>query len=110
MKTTDSDSARDSPNKSGSLPPAPRVDLPNDLETRVMRSFALQRGLPRHAVVRQTVALTIGSWMIAVLVFIYAGGLRPTGRPLPLILGSAAGIGAIATVAGWAALGRGLLS
>src|SRR5690348_9657539 len=107
MKTPDSDVAKDGLNKIGWLPPAPRVDLSSALEERIMRSIEKQPALPRRIVVRQTVTLTVGSWLIAVLVFVYAGGLRPTGRPFSLILGTAAGIGAISAVAAWAALGRG---
>jgi hypothetical protein len=89
------------------LPPAPPVEPPDELRAKIALAITAQSSPPRRTVVRQTVALTVGSWLIAILVFLYAGGLRPTGRPLPLILGTAAGIGAIAVVAGWAALGRG---
>src|SRR4029078_1609114 len=89
------------------LPPAPPVAPAEDLKHRIATRAAFYVGPPRRVVVQQTVMLTIGSWLIGVLVFLYAGGLRETGRPLSLVLGTAAGISAIAGVSGWAALGRG---
>jgi hypothetical protein len=107
MKTTDSDPAGDGPRRIDWLTPAPLVEPPKALKARVATAVAAQPSVARRVVVRQTVVLTIASWLIAVLVFVYAGGLRPTGRPVSLVLGTSAGIGAIAAVSGWAALGRG---
>jgi len=45
--------------------------------------------------------------MAAVLVFFAAGGVRLTGRPLPLVLATSTGTAVIAGVAIWAGLGRG---
>jgi hypothetical protein len=82
-------------------PPSP------ELELRVRRALALQPPPARAVVARQTAALTIGSWLITVLVFFLAGGARPLGRPLSLVVGTALGIAAASALAGWAALGRG---
>jgi hypothetical protein len=105
MRVHNPDSADGGPHQIDWLMPPPFVEPPTALKGRI--AIAAQPGIRRSVFVRQTVALTIGSWLIAVLVFVYAGGLRPTERPLSLILGTSAGIGAIAAVAGWAALGRG---
>lgn len=83
------------------------MKMSSALEARIAKAVHESPGLPRRAFVRQIVALSVGSWLIAICVFLYAGGLRPTMRPLSLILGSATGIGAIASVAAWAALSRG---
>jgi hypothetical protein len=107
MKAGDSDPGPDSSPEVEWLPPRPFIAPPKALKARVATRVALHVGPPRGAIARQTVMLTAASWMISAVVFGYAGGLRPTGRPISLILGTSAGIGAIAAVAGWAALGRG---
>lgn len=106
MKPADSESQVDGLHQVDWLPPETPLAPPKGLEARMARS-AIRLGPPRRVVAQQTVALTLGSWVISAVVFLYAGGLRPTGRPLSLILGTAAGIGSIAAVAGWAALSRG---
>jgi hypothetical protein len=80
---------------------------PPALEGRILASLAASRPPTRGAIARQTTALTMVSWSITLVVFLLAGGPRVLGRPLPLLAGTALGIGAISGVAAWAALGRG---
>lgn len=47
------------------------------------------------------------SWLISLAVFVYAGGMRVSDRPLSLVLVTAGGIALIALITAWAALARG---
>jgi hypothetical protein len=87
--------------------PMPPSGASPELKARILRTVAARPQATRQMVVRQTVALTVGSWMISLFVFFYAGGPRVLGRPLSLVVGTALGIVAIAGVAMWSALGRG---
>jgi hypothetical protein len=85
----------------------PDVPPPSDLKARVLASAAARPSRTRQALARQTAALTASSWLIAFVVFVYAGGARVTGRPLALVIITAAGIAIVALVTAWAALARG---
>src|SRR5437773_744826 len=62
------------------------------LRERVLASVTARPAPPRSVVVRQTIALTVGSWLIALVVFVYAGGPRVLGRTTSLVLGTSVGI------------------
>lgn len=86
-------------------PPDGFVEPSAALEARIFAAVAGQPSPTRSAVVRETIALTLLSWCLALAVFVYAGGPRITGRPWGLVLGTTTGT-AIATAAlVWAALG-----
>jgi hypothetical protein len=87
--------------------PMPSAGPSPELKARILRTVGSQPPLTRELFVRQTVALTVGSWLVSLVVFVYAGGPRVLGRPLSLVVGTALGIGTIAGVTAWSALGRG---
>jgi hypothetical protein len=89
------------------LPLPPAMTPSPELKARVMAAAAQHPAPPRRAVLRQTVALIVGSLLAALTVFFYSGGPRVTGRPIALVLGTAIGTAIVAAIALWAALGRG---
>ena len=82
------------------------------LKARILADAAAHPSPTRRAIVRETVALTVTSWLFALGVFTYAGGPRTTGRPLGLVFGTATGTALAVALVVWAALcnGRSSLS
>src|SRR5262245_12816702 len=80
----------------------PIASPPEDLSASILRSAQSRPAPTRQAVLRQTIGLTVTSWLIALVVFVYAGGPRVLGRPLSLVAGTVLGIAAAAGVAAWA--------
>jgi hypothetical protein len=107
VKGKDSDPASKSNWGEQWIAPMPPTGASPELKERILRTVAPRSKPTRQMIVRQTVALTVGSWLISLVVFFYAGGPRVVGRPLSLVVGTALGIVAIAGVAMWSALGRG---
>jgi hypothetical protein len=70
MRRDDRDSQTDLFARIDWLPPAPSVEPPAELKHRIATAAAIRLGPPRRVFVRQTVMLTIGSWLIAALVFL----------------------------------------
>jgi hypothetical protein len=80
---------------------------PPVLKQRVLAAVTTRRTPTRQAHRRQTLLITTSSWLLSLAVFVYAGGVRVTGRPLSLVLVTAAGFALIALVTACVALGRG---
>ena len=80
---------------------------PPVLKQRVLAAVTTRRTPTRQAHRRQTLLLAASSWLVSLAVFVYAGGVRVTGRPLSLVLATAFGIALIALITAWAALARG---
>jgi hypothetical protein len=85
----------------------PPIKPSKELKEKALSAVSARSAPTRKVVARQTAALSIGSWLITLVVFVYAGGPRVLGRPLSLVIGTALGIAAVAAVSAWAALGRG---
>jgi hypothetical protein len=86
-------------------PSAPRMAL--DLKARVLAAAAMQPSPTRKVLARQSLIVTILSCGVSLVIFELAGGVRVTGRPISLILGTALGTGSLAAGAAWIALARG---
>src|SRR6188768_3648632 len=80
---------------------------PPHLKERVLAEVAQRPSPTRRAFARQAAALTTASWLAAVIVFFVAGGVRVTGRPASLVIGTAVGTALVAGVVIWVALRRG---
>lgn len=77
------------------------------LKDRVLEASRAEPAPPRRERLRQSMALVGLSWVIALGVFALAGGPRPTGRPLALVVGTAGGTASIVAVCVWVLLLRG---
>jgi hypothetical protein len=81
--------------------------LPPDLKARVLAAAASRQAPTRRKVVRRSVTVTIIAWAVAFGIFEFFGGLRMTGRPVPLLLGTVLGTSVIAAAAAWVSLSNG---
>jgi hypothetical protein len=81
--------------------------LPDDLKARILQQVA-KTPAPTRSAERKRAALLIGaSIAVALSVFFLRGGIRMTGRPTSLIVGTSLGTAVIAAVGAWIGLGRG---
>lgn len=78
---------------------------PPALEARVLSAIANRSSPTRNAVIRDTAILTTLSWLATFGVFTFEGGVRITGRPWNLVLGTATGTALATAVVVWVALG-----
>jgi Negative regulator of sigma F len=98
---------------SESRPPAAEVptivtSAPSSvLKHRVLGSARAEPAPLRRERLRQSLTLVGLSWVIALGVFTFAGGPRPMGRPLTLVVGTAGGTAAIVALCVWVLLLRG---
>ena len=81
--------------------------LPASLKDRVLAAAASEQSATRPALVRQSLALVAVSLLCTGIVFVHAGGLRVTGRPLGLVLGTTVGTAMVALVVAVVALRNG---
>lgn len=82
-------------------------EVPPQLKQRLLAEVAQRPSPTRRALARQAAALTTASWLAAATIFLLAGGMRATGRPPSLIIGTAVGTALIAGLVIWVALRRG---
>jgi len=83
------------------------VPLPSDLKARVMKQAAQHPAPTRGTEAGRAVLLVAGSIAVALAIFFVRGGVRVTGRPMALIVGTSLGTAIVAAVGAWIALGRG---
>src|ERR1041385_4081723 len=82
------------------------VELPSDLKARILKQ-ARERPAPTRATeTRRAWILVASSLVMALAIFLLRGGIRVTGRPVALIVGTSLGTAVIAAVGTWVALGR----
>lgn len=86
---------------------SPETRPPAQLKQRVLSDVAKRPSPTRQALVRQAALLTAASCLAAGTIFVLAGGVRATGRPISLILGTTVGTALVAGVVSWTALSRG---
>lgn len=89
------------------LAEAPLAQPIADLKARVLAAAELQDSPPRRRWVAQSLVLIATSWLVALVVFMFAGGVRPTGRSTLQMLGTAGGTASVAAIAVWLLLTRG---
>lgn len=77
---------------------------------RVLAAVAARPSPSRRTELGRSLVLTVLSWLLALAVFHYAGGVRLTHRPISLILGTALGTGLVAAITAWIGLSRGRAS
>ena len=96
-------------NESRPVPSAPPPKSgPNPLVKERLLAAARRTPAPtRRERARHVTLIVTLSWVIALVVFVSAGGPRPTGRPLALSVGTAGGTASIVAVCVWALLLRG---
>ena len=82
------------------------IELPSDLKARIMKQASAMPATTRRIETRRALLLIAGSVAIAVAIFLAWGGIRVTGRPTALIVGTSLGTAVIAAVGIWFALGR----
>jgi hypothetical protein len=82
------------------------VELPGDLKSRLLKQVAERPTTTRRTEVRRTAGLIAGSIAVALAIFFIRGGVRVTGRPMSLIVGTSLGTAVLAGVATWGLLGR----
>jgi hypothetical protein len=80
---------------------------PADLRARVLAAARATPAPPRAAVRTRAVALAAGAAVALASIFFYFGGVRPTGRPVALMVLTALGAAALGGAAAWVVLGRG---
>jgi hypothetical protein len=79
----------------------------NDLKARVLAAARSKPSPTRSTVARRAAALLLASCAASFAVFELWGGVRPTGRPLLLMVGTALGTCVISAAAAWVSLSRG---
>jgi len=77
------------------------------LKERVLAAVAAEPSAAHAAVVRLRWRLLVGAGLVSLALFVLAGGIRPTGRPVILWVATSAGALVIAGVAAALAFGRG---
>ncbi len=82
------------------------VDLPSDLKARVLKQVHQKPTPTRRSEVLRAALLVAGSVAIGFVVFLLRGGIRITGRPTTLIVGTSLGTATIAAVGTWVGIGR----
>jgi len=85
----------------------PQLSPPPELKEQILAAAARLPSPNRRALARQAAALTVASWLVATTIFFLAGGMRVTGRPASLVIGTALGTALVAGVVIWTALRRG---
>jgi negative regulator of sigma F NrsF-like protein len=78
-----------------------------DLKMRVMRAVEATPAPTRAVESKRNVRLVAGALLLSFVVYLAWGGVRMTGRPTSLVVGTVAGTAIVAGLAIWAALGRG---
>ncbi len=73
----------------------------NELKARILAAAEARPSPTRKALARRSAMLTLGAWLAAFGVFEAMGGVRLTGRPISLALGTLLGTGIVAGLAGW---------
>lgn len=94
------------------MDPALQLDAPRpqaNLKARILAAAAAQPPAtpPRKRWFWQSLTLVAASWAVALGVFAFAGGIRPTGRATSLMVGTASGTALVAALFGWLLLTRG---
>jgi len=85
----------------------PASELPaSDLKARTLGAAKALPSPTRGTQVKRAAILLSGAVLAGVVIFFWVGGIRVTGRPLGLILGTSLGTGFVAAVCAWAAFGR----
>jgi len=82
------------------------VQLPSDLKARILKQAQERPAPTRRTEMVRAALLVAGSIALAIGIFYLRGGVRVTGRPTSLILGTSLGTAAIAAIGTWFALGR----
>jgi hypothetical protein len=82
------------------------MDLPSDLKARILKQASETPAPSRRTEKRRSWVLLASSMALAIAFFFIRGGIRVTGRPLALIVGTSLGTAVIAAVGTWFALGR----
>jgi hypothetical protein len=82
------------------------MPLPSSLKERVLKGVLAKPAPTRRTEALRAALLIAGSIAIALAIFFARGGLRLTGRPAALVLGTSLGTAVIAAVGAWFALGR----
>jgi hypothetical protein len=82
------------------------LELPSDLKARILKQASLHPAPTRPTEMRRTWVLVLSSIAVAIAIFVLRGGVRVTGRPAALIIGTSLGTAVIAAVGTWVALGR----
>jgi hypothetical protein len=78
-----------------------------DLKLRLLREVEATPSSPRPAESKRTAWLVAMALLASFSIFLAFGGVRITGRPSSLVLGTVIGTGSIAALAIWAMVGRG---
>jgi hypothetical protein len=81
-------------------------ELPADLKSRIMKEVAARPTTTRSTEMLRAALLVGSSVALALAIFFLVGGVRVTGRPTSLIVGTAIGTAIIAGVGTWLLLGR----
>jgi hypothetical protein len=79
---------------------------PTDLKARTLGAVQARPSATRRTQVLRAAILMAGAVVAGFVIFIAVGGIRVTGRPLGLVLGTSLGTGFVAAVCAWAAFGR----
>ena len=74
----------------------------SDLKERLLAAIAAEPSPTRAIAARRSAGMLAGATLASIAIWIVAGGIRPTGRPLALI--AATSLGAVAIAAGAVAL------
>ncbi|HEX9294871.1 MAG TPA: NrsF family protein [Polyangiaceae bacterium] len=82
------------------------VELPSDLKARLLKQIEQKPAPTRRTEMFRASLLVAGSIAIGLVIFLVRGGIRMTGRPTSLIVGTSLGTALIAGVGTWMALGR----
>jgi hypothetical protein len=82
------------------------VELPTHLKARILKQAAQTPAPTRRTEATRTWILVFSSIAVAIAIFFIRGGVRITGRPAALIVGTSLGTAVIAAVGTWVALGR----
>ncbi len=85
----------------------PMTPLPPGLKGRILASVDEEPSATRKDALTQTVVTAIAGSVAALGLFLLLGGFHPGSRPVPFIVGTAAGSSFVAFVAAWGAFGRG---
>ncbi len=83
-----------------------QLPLPSDLKARILKEVKERPAPTRKAEALRAALLIAASIGVALAIFLVRGGVRLTGRPAALIIGTSLGTAVIAAVGAWFALGR----
>jgi hypothetical protein len=82
------------------------VELPSDLKRRILKEAQERPATTRSTEMLRAFLLIASSIGLAIGIFFLRGGVRITGRPTSLIVGTSVGTALIAAVGTWFTLGR----